>query len=580
MKSSPRILVLGISVALAGCVIEPVPITESELTALNETDRAAIRDMIPPLNATLTLEEAIARSIKYNLDHRTKLLEQALALGQIEVGKFDMLPKLMTTAGYDLRDKENVRNSTDSVTGATLYSNSVSSEKQHFTSSLGLSWNLLDFGVSYYNAKQYSDRALIMGERRRKVMHNLIEKVRSAFWRTLAAQKLEYQVEETIKEAERALSDSRRIENERIKSPLEALRYQRNLLENIRLLEGVARELAQARIELLGLIGVFPNTTVMLIEPQNIDLDLDKLPVEQMEELAMLNNADLREQVYNVRVAVTETRRTIAKLFPGITFGYGYHYDSDKYLVNQQWINAGVDIGFNLLNLLAAPSQMKLAEAGVKLEENRRMAVRMSVLTQLHLARFQYYDTMRQYLRAIDITAVDQRLAKLAQSQEQSQMAGTLERISANVTFILSSVRQYYAMAKKEEALNKLKVSMGVEPRAINAENLDLAEFTSRVKDFLESDHLLGTSDKKDVFLGAGDNSANSSASTNQSAGDNSSPLVNSSVPKKNANKKQQQSLPRKAKPKKIPMVQPIKKVNTTPSESAPNNPELNKPIP
>ena len=33
---------------------------------------------------------------------------------------------------------------------------------------LGLSWNVLDFGVSYYQSKQNADRLLVAQERRRK----------------------------------------------------------------------------------------------------------------------------------------------------------------------------------------------------------------------------------------------------------------------------------------------------------------------------------------------------------------------------------------------------------------------------
>jgi len=577
MKIYPRPLFLGVSIAIAGCAIQPVPMSEQELAELSASDLSTIRNIIPPVTAPLTLEEVVARTLKYNLDYRTKLLEQALALGQLDVGKFDMLPRLMATAGYDLRDKDSVRNSTDSVTGATLYSNSISSEKQHFTGSLGLTWSLLDFGVSYYNAKQYADRALIMGERRRKVMHNLVEKTRSAFWRTFAAQKLEKQVEMAIKDAELALKDSRRIERERIKSPLEALRYQRNLLENLRLLEGVSRELAQSRIELNGLLGIPQGTTVTLIKPKDIEFNIDNTPVERMEEIAMLNNADLREQFYNVRIAITEMRRAIAKLFPGITFGYGYHYDSDQYLVNQQWMNAGVDIGFNLLNLLVAPSQMRLAETTVKLEEIRRLALRMSVLTQLHLARFQYHDAARQYLRAVEITEVDDRLAKLARSQEQSQMAGALERIAANVTYILSAVRQYYAMSKKHEALSKLKTSLGVEPRGENIDSFDLQELTARVKEFLESDKIFEKVEQPSITQDSQPSSANPPpAIDNNSAAETPQKI-------ETPQKSQPESRAPKAKPRKRPVVRPTKiapKVNPPAPQPTSDTQQTNNPKP
>ena len=48
-----------------------------------------------------------------------------------------------------------------------------------------------------------------------------------------AAQQLRSQVGKTIAVAEEALADSRKVEVERIRNPLDALRYQRQLLENL-----------------------------------------------------------------------------------------------------------------------------------------------------------------------------------------------------------------------------------------------------------------------------------------------------------------------------------------------------------
>ncbi|MEG0883047.1 MAG: hypothetical protein RSH52_17540, partial [Janthinobacterium sp.] len=47
------------------------------------------------LPATVTLEEAIARAIKYNAVQRLRAMEEAVAQGTYQVSKFDMLPKLV-----------------------------------------------------------------------------------------------------------------------------------------------------------------------------------------------------------------------------------------------------------------------------------------------------------------------------------------------------------------------------------------------------------------------------------------------------------------------------------------------------
>ncbi|MBP2306289.1 TolC family protein [Azospirillum melinis] len=454
-----------LSTLITGCAIAPKPLTSSEMSAVVSTDRAAIEKSTVAISGSITLEEAVARALKQNLDYRTRLMEQSLAAGQLDASKYDMLPRLLTSAGYTWRDKENIRDSIDSVTGAPSLANpSISTDRTRATADIGLSWSILDFGVSYYNANQNADRLLVANERRRKAMHLLIQNVRTTYWRALAAQRLRNEVQSTIQEAERALTDSRKMSADRIRSPAEPLRYQRNLLENLRLLENVDRELAVAEIELATLIGAKPGSRIRLVEPDSFAFKALSSNVEKMEEVALLNNADLREQVYSTRIAAVETRKALLKLLPNLSFDYGYKYDGDKYLINQVWQEAGSRVAFNLFNLLSGPAQIRAAEMNVTANEAKRMALQMAVLSQLHLARYYYDDALKQYNRAIAISDVDNKLAELARSQEQSEMGGSLERVSANVTAILSSLRLYHSVAKVNEAISRIQASLGQEP--------------------------------------------------------------------------------------------------------------------
>ena len=81
-----------------------------------------------------------------------------------------------------------------------------------------------------------------------------------AYWRMVAAQKLEGRVKEAVKRAEEALSDAEQVELEKLSPPTEVLRYQKRLLNNIRRLETVNQQLSTAPIELAALINVSPST--------------------------------------------------------------------------------------------------------------------------------------------------------------------------------------------------------------------------------------------------------------------------------------------------------------------------------
>ena len=119
------------------------------------------------MSGPLALEEAIARALKYNLEGRVRSMEQALALNQFDASQYDMLPKLVAAAGYRERDSDLITRSKDSVTGQpSLAHPFISTDRSAVTTELGFTWSLLDFGLSYYNAKQNADRVLIASERR------------------------------------------------------------------------------------------------------------------------------------------------------------------------------------------------------------------------------------------------------------------------------------------------------------------------------------------------------------------------------------------------------------------------------
>jgi outer membrane protein TolC len=210
------------------------------------------------------------------------------------------------------------------------------------------------------------------------------------------------------------------------------------------------------------------------------------MTIEEMEQAALLQNADLRESFYNVRIAADDTRKALLKLLPGISFEYSYNFDDDKYLVNDQWNAAGARVSYNLFNILSGPSRMEAAEKNEQLQAARRMALQMSVLTQVHLANHDYLDSKHQFKRAESIYQVDKELADVISKQQRADLVSDLDRISANVTYILSTVRLYQAVAKVQEAESRVQATLGFEPVFESLDDLDLQALRQVVRSSLD----------------------------------------------------------------------------------------------
>lgn len=477
--------VAAVVMTLSACsTIVPHELAADKLVTANQADAQALQKNVEAITGPLSINEAIARALKYNLDRRSKMMEEALALNQLDVNHYDMLPKLVAQAGYATRDNDRISESRDASTGTPSAARFISQDRSHTLVELGLTWNLLDYGLGYYNTRQQADRVLVAAERRRKAMHVLMQDVRTAYWRAASAQKLRTQVEGTIALAEEALTDSRKVEFERLRNPLDALRYQRQLLENLRLLEAIDQELSSAQVELASLINAPLGQPIPIAESdvRNIDADVLSVPVQAMEEAALTQNADLREHHYNGRMARDETRKTLARLYPNVSLSYGAKYDSDNYLVNRNWNEAGLQVSFNLFNLLTGPTQIKLAEAGVALADQRRMATQLAVLTQVHLARLQLLNARNQFERADAIYTTDLKIADHVRNREIAQAQSKLDSVSNSTAAILSLLRRYQALAQVQAAESRLIATLGLEPRIGSTSELKLAELTEQIK--------------------------------------------------------------------------------------------------
>lgn len=486
---APRTLALALSLlfggtTLSGCgTLQLESLESSEIIAATTADKDELQRNVEPLTGPLTLEDAIARAIKYNAERRLRAMEEAVAVGSFEAGKYDMLPKLVASAGYRDRNNDLTTRSKDSVTGAPSLANPfISSSRAATTTDLGFSWSLLDFGQSYYAAKQNADRVLIAAEHRRKALHNLIQDVRTAYWRVVAAQKLVGTVRSTITEAEAALNDARLSEQAGLRSPVEPLRYQRQVLENLRLLETIEHELSTARIELTSLTNLPLAGNLVVVEPAAaVNTAWLGVSVDKMEEHALSRNPDLRESTYNSRIARQETHRTLLKIFPGLSFNYAVKTSDDSYLINQAWNEAGAQISLNLLGLLSAPAQMRLADAGVRLADQKRITTQMAVLTQLHIARLQYANAAHQFHRADAIATVDTRIAEHIANQEKAEKQTKLDRVAQQTATILSQLRRYQALSNAQAAAAKLQATLGLEPPIAAADDISLADLRAAI---------------------------------------------------------------------------------------------------
>ena len=476
-------------ITLAGCAnLKPKALQDADIVKQAQTVKGKQTAAVEPINGPLSLEEAIARAVKYNAERQVRIMEEAMAYGTLDLANFDMLPKFMANAGYRSRDSDLLTNLRAGPDSPITEGNTISSARKATTTDLSFTWSLLDFGQSYYAAKQSGDRLMIATERRRKALHNLVQDVRTAYWRVVAAEKLGLSVRNTMQEAEAALKGSEAAESSAMRSPMEPLRFQRQLLENLRMLELVEHELSSARIELATLAALPSGSNFTVVEPQaQINTKwLDMNPAD-MELQAVVNNPDMRESLYNARIARDEAKRAMLKMFPGITFSYGNRTTNDEYIVNQRWNEVGAQISFNLLGILSAPTAKRLADMGISMADQRQVATQMAVISQVHIARLNYANAAKQYMRADKIARVDSRMAEVVTARAKAESQSRQDSVAQQTASILSALRRYQALSNAQAAASRLQATLGLEPVVMAAEGKPLPEVVQAVQQSLKN---------------------------------------------------------------------------------------------
>lgn len=453
------------ALGLAGCAVTPMPLTDAERADEARADRFAMFADQDPLTRPLTLRDAFDRAIKYNLDARVKAMEAAVALQDLDLANYDMLPKVAINAAAVTRSNVEASSSQSVTSGQQTVPPSTSTDRSRVFGDLTLSWNILDFGVSYFSARQAADRTLIAEERRRKVLQGLLQDVRRAYWRAASADRLSGKVRESIRAAEAALPNARKVETEGLRSPVDALRYQKVLLDLLRQLESVQVVLETSKIELASLINLPLGRRFTIAAPGPHGMHLPPLPmsITRMEETALLLNPDIREQSYQHRIAAAEGRKAILRLLPGLNLTAGPHYDSNSFLVNHQWVAAAAYLNGYLNSVITAPATIRRADNAVILTDTQREAISMAVLTRLYIARQQYLAAMKEYSRSAELSDVDQRLYEQVSNRVATDAQGELEKVSAQVSALYSELRSYQSFAEAQAAIGRLYAAMGID---------------------------------------------------------------------------------------------------------------------
>lgn len=468
-NSRTRALALLWALPLSACSLKPEPLADAELSAAASARLSTLAAVRTPVGAVLTLPDAIRRAVAYNLDHRAELFEIALRQAELDAAGAAMLPSLVAGAGRSVRDNVPASSSFNLITGVQNFGYSTSQDEKLRVANLELSWNILDFGLSYVRARQSADKVLIAAEARRRVVHKLVEEVRSVYFRAYAAEQLHGKLTQLERRTILALAASRRQATDRATSPITAMTYRRELIEIQRQLHEIRRDIATARIQLAALINDRPDAKFKLAAPSGSRNHghLPRAAVGDLVAMALGQRSELRELTYKKRINAQELNAALLELLPGITPYVGNNFDSNSYLLHEQWLSWGVKASWNVMRLFQYPRRREVIEATQSLIEQREIAMSLVVAMQVHVSRARISVLERERDIAQTYLATQSELLSLIRAEASSDRVSEQSLLREELNGVVAQVRMHVVEAHLESAHAALAAAVGADPAGL-----------------------------------------------------------------------------------------------------------------
>ena len=453
------------ALVIGGCAVTPVPTTPEERQQRMEADRKVLFSPEVPQDRPITLYQAQALALKYNLDRRLKLMEEAATARLNDVAGYAMLPQLTTSAGLLTRSSDSFSTSY-TPNSDTLTDPAVSVDRSRATMNLGMVWNVLDFGVSYIRARQQSNLVLVAAERRRKVVQTIMNDVRSAYWRALNAQILSSQLEPLTARAQNALTIIQTDQSIAWSSPDQRLTYNRTLLEILQHLQALKRDAEAAKIDFATLLNVDYGQKLYLAKPIGYDSRpvLQQVNVDELERQALLNRPELREEDYQKRISADETHKAMLRMLPGLEFGASLNRDTNGFISPNSWAEASLKLTWNLMNMVAGPSTIDAAEAQQNYGEVRRLSVSMAVIAQVNVAARRFALSRADYDLAEGLAKVEDEQLNRCNCGNKGTPLDEVEYLRRATIQLSSRYRGDAAFVEVQNAAGAIAVSIGRDP--------------------------------------------------------------------------------------------------------------------
>lgn len=375
-------------------------------------------DRTPVPTKPLKYHEVVELSLEQNLDLKVKEQEWRIKQEIATSATWKILPSLILTSEQYGRNR-NTGSSSQSLTNQPPAPPSISSEQHDLTYDLTYTWNLLDFGLAYGRARQDANKELMAELEYRRVKQNLILEVTKSYWKAQLAQRGVERSQDLIERINGYQEKLRHFSENSTIPATPSLKMDAQLSKLKLQLQDFHHDFVTAKVQLAQFMGLKDSDSFELVRVDMLDPTVLDLNWEKMQDIALVNRPETYNRDLEEKVFTEEIRNQALLMAPSVGLYGATKYDSNKFLLFNKWLQAGLRVTYNLFNIPAAYYDMKTAEEQRALVVKNRVALSLGIITQLQLAILLYLDANENYQIAKEYANAQKKLLSQAQTIEK-----------------------------------------------------------------------------------------------------------------------------------------------------------------
>lgn len=499
MYKTLNYLALSGLILISGCAPVAKPVDNAVLLDIVEEDRQKIYQSSNGAEQGMKIEDALARAIKYNLDTKVAELDALIAADDVTLQMLNALPSLNAKVQRQGRSNEGGSSSFSVLTNSESLQPSISQEQYRNVVRLSAEWNLLDTGINVWRGKTASDQMLIAQERRRKIYQGVVQDTYIAFWRAAVAQETLPVIGKLLNDIDAQLENNAKQLQMGIVPIGDAQSRKTQFLEKKMQLNRIKNGLSLAGLELKTLIA-YPLKEDLYLDLGNQNpLEADALPalkenVEKYELKALSNRPEIREEILNKRVSTRDIKLSLLESIPGLELLLTYNYDSNKFLVDNSWLDGIGGITSSINKIITAPARYKKAQNIDLLSDQRRQALVAAIITQVHVSMARYDSLNAEYKAQDQSMKHAQNILKRAQDFKKTGLMSKAELLNVEIESSIASINKAFAYADAQDAYGRFINTLGIDVWDEYNPNLSLENYADQIRKKLTLSDVLAVS--------------------------------------------------------------------------------------